>query len=779
MMTAMISVLLAATLHFAGDSTLDDRSGWPYASWGSQLESYMKAGNRVHNVGRSGHSSRSFIDAGWWTEVIMNVEPGDFVAIAFGHNDQKRSTEHYRKHRWTDPKVAFKAIVRDWVRQIRAKGAEPVLMSPIRRAEYSADGQSLLDATHQSDGVCLGSYAQSMRELAEELGCEFVDMFELTRRELLRLGKAEGLKCYEISTGMRRGKDGEPSQDITHPITAGAECFARLFLADAVARRLKVAELFAPAAFVDSAPFPMSPIRQPEFRDCDYPITDFGAKPDGSKCTAAIAAAMARCSAEGGGRVVVPKGTWLTGAVHFRANCNLHLEAGAELQFTTDPADYPVVFTSWESIECYNYSPLIYAHELKNVAITGAGTLRAFAGEFDDTLWKRWVPNRGGAGQSRRRLYEWGADGVPVAERRVTDYPDSNLRPQFIQFNRCRNVRLEGVSIRNSPFWTVHLYHCDDVVCRGLDIRAHGSNTDGIDVEMTRNVLIENCKLDQGDDGFVLKSGRNEDARRLARATENVVIRNCTLDSDNGHTLLGIGSEISGGIKNVYLENCTARTCNKCIFIKTNRRRGAVVENVTVRNVRIDRARESLFGMFAGTLYEWTRFPDREVQRTQIRNIRLENVVAESARYDYYVKGDWERPFENISLSNVHAKKVQAPNEARNVVGLTVDGKAVEPDFPNGEPVAYYVGDAAAFEPTADLLQRCPGARRVVNLSVRGKDIKTMFDDKTFDDTVLMPYAPGDYVAYAYLGDDEDFRFEIEHNIRGRSGIPVAVGSRP
>ena len=248
---SLASVASATTLFFAGDSTLDDaglsrggKSRFPYQSWGTTLRESMRPGCTVTNYAASGHSTKSFVKSGKWQKLIGDVKSGDFVAIQFGHNDQKRSNEFYQKERWADPKGLFREIVRDWVGQVRAKGATPILLSPICRGTFDRDGKRLVDATHKSDGVCLGSYRDAMRELAAELKCDYVGMNEMTRELMEKVGKDESMKFFVISTGVVKGKDGEPAKDVTHPIKAGAEAFARLFVDDVKARKLSVAKMF-------------------------------------------------------------------------------------------------------------------------------------------------------------------------------------------------------------------------------------------------------------------------------------------------------------------------------------------------------------------------------------------------------------------------------------------------------------------------------------------------------------------------------------------------------
>ena len=441
------------------------------------------------------------------------------------------------------------------------------------------------------------------------------------------------------------GKDGEPAKDVTHPIQTGAAAFARLFLDDVRARGLSVAKLF---------------------KDRDFPIADFGAKPDGTLCTDAFARAMAACENAGGGRVVVPAGKWFSGAIRLRSNCELHLAEGSEIVFSQNPKDYlPAVHTSWEGMECWNYSPLVYAYCCTNVAITGSGTLRGYEGEWKDTFWYPWVPQKNGIKAARLQLYTWGATDYPVEKREIYKMKNANTRPQLVQFNRCKGVTWEGFKVRNSPFWTLHLYMCEDAAVRNLDVYAHGNNNDGIDIEMSRNVILEDCRFDQGDDGIVIKSGRNRDAWRLNTPTQDVFIRDCEIV--DAHTLLGIGSEISGGVKNLRLINCRANDVSRGVFIKTNRRRGGVLENISVNGVEVGNVRYELVGLSVDTLYEWADFPDYENRATTIRDIDIRNVHGGKARWRVNMVGDPDHPVKNVRLENVTVDSAKNPDVIENV----------------------------------------------------------------------------------------------------------------
>jgi len=415
----------------------------------------------------------------------------------------------------------------------------------------------------------------------------------------------------------------------------------------------------------------------------DFPIDAYGAKAGGEKATAAIAAAFAAAEQAGGGRVVVPSGFWRTGGVKLRSNCELHLAEGAVLEFSDDLDDYlPGVPVSWEGIECVNVSPLVYAYGCTNVAITGRGTLKA---KMD--FWWSWAgPRKPDCEVANRKLKnEWSPKNVPVAERQLWKEPNARFRPQFLHFNRCGRVRMEDVSLRGSPFWTVHFFMCDGVVARNLDIDAAGddgrlmNNSDGMDIDSTRNVLVENCTFCQGDDAVVLKSGKDSDGRRRATPSENVVVRDCTVR--RGHNLAAIGSELSGGVRNVRISNCRiVGSVGEVLHVKTNPRRGGFVENVVIENVEVDELRADVLGIT--TRYYFGAPGEEAFDRdylTPIRNIVLRDIRCHKSARRLNLHGDYLLPVENVSLSNVRIASCKEPDYVASVRNLSVDGQPVPP----------------------------------------------------------------------------------------------------
>jgi polygalacturonase len=375
-------------------------------------------------------------------------------------------------------------------------------------------------------------------------------------------------------------------------------------------------------------------IKAPEFPARDFRITALGARADGrTDNTLAIKKAIAACAKAGGGRVVVPRGVFLTGAIHLKSKVNLHLEAGATLKFIPDPAKYlPVVHTRFEGTECMSYSPLIYAFEQEDIAVTGEGILD---GSASNESWWGWARRGEGpplALASIRRLLDMGERGVPVAERVFGS--GYHLRPSFIQPYRCRNILIEGVTIHNSPMWEIHPVLCTNVTVRGIKVVTRGPNNDGCDPESCRDVLIEDSLFDTGDDCIAIKSGRNNDGRRIGVPSENIIVRRCTMK--DGHGGVVIGSEISGGCRNVYVQDCQMDSPNldRALRFKSNALRGGVLENVYMRDVQVGRVAEAVLTI--DFLYEaGAEGPYQPI----VRNVELENVTATAAPRVLWIMG--------------------------------------------------------------------------------------------------------------------------------------------
>ncbi|MEV4110430.1 glycoside hydrolase family 28 protein [Nonomuraea sp. NPDC049695] len=334
-------------------------------------------------------------------------------------------------------------------------------------------------------------------------------------------------------------------------------------------------------------------IRPPRFPRRTFAVTDHGAVGDGaSMCTDAFKQAIAACAAAGGGRVLVPAGTYLTGAIHLADNIELHLEAGATIRFSRDPADYlPVVYTRYEGVELMNYSPFVYAYDRTNVAITGSGTID---GQADATHWWDWSGDPPPAEKPDKTLLATMAEqGVPVAERVFGE--GHYLRPNLIQLYRCRNVLIEGVTVKDSPMWNIHPVLCTNVTIREVTVDSpNGPNNDGCDPESCVDVLIERCEFNTGDDCVAIKAGKNADGRRVNAPTMNVLVDSCVMRDGNGGVT--VGSETTGGVRWVFAWNCTMSSPNleRAIRVKTNPDRGGYVRDVYFRDITVTQAADAV-----------------------------------------------------------------------------------------------------------------------------------------------------------------------------------------
>jgi polygalacturonase len=380
----------------------------------------------------------------------------------------------------------------------------------------------------------------------------------------------------------------------------------------------------------------------PTFPDRRFEITRFGAVAGGD-ATRAFREAIAACHAAGGGQVIVPAGRFETGPIVLASNVNLHVSAGATVAFSRDPLAYlPVVFTRYEGVELMNYSPFIYAMDAQNVAITGAGTLD---GQADAEHWWSWRTRAVAAGGSRSQLFDMAARGVPVAERVFG--ADRFMRPVFVQPYRCANVLIEGVTIVNSPMWELNPVLCTNVTVRGVTVRSHGPNNDGCDPESCRDVLIERCTFDTGDDCIALKSGRNADGRRLHAPIENVIVRDCEMR--DGHGGVVIGSEISGGARNIFAERCRMDSprLDRVLRFKTNAARGGVIERVAMRNITVGQVAEAIVA--ADFYYEEG---DTGAFTPVVRDIDVREVTSRQSQYAFLLKGYARSPISRVRISN-------------------------------------------------------------------------------------------------------------------------------
>ena len=415
-------------------------------------------------------------------------------------------------------------------------------------------------------------------------------------------------------------------------------------------------------------------IQAPQINGKDYVITKFGAKTDASAADnqKAIQKTIDKCSKKGGGRVIVPAGQFLTGAIHLKSHVNLHLEEGATLLFSFEPELYPVVETVWEGLDCFNLSPCIYAYNQTDMAITGRGVIDG--GGSKETWWT-WVGvahfgwKEGGISQSREarpRLLRCCEDvvpmrdeqGLPTKERSFG--PQDGLRPQLVNFFQCQRVLIEDVTLLDSPFWVIHPLRSTDVTVRRVKVNNAGPNGDGCDPEACDRVLIEDSFFNTGDDCIAIKSGRNRDGREHGMASQNIIIRRCEMK--NGHGGVVIGSEISGGAKNIFAHDCVMDSPNldRVLRIKTNSCRGGIIENIYVKDIKVGQCGESVLKINLD--YDHNEICCRGNFPT-VRNVLMENVTCQKSKYGVQIIGlDDETLVYDIDVRNCRFNGVQQGN---------------------------------------------------------------------------------------------------------------------
>lgn len=410
-------------------------------------------------------------------------------------------------------------------------------------------------------------------------------------------------------------------------------------------------------------------IHVPIFRPVDYQVTDLGNITDeDTNARPVIQQVIDLCSKEGGGRVILPKGKLFSkGPIVLKSNVNLYISEGCELLFSSDENDYlPVVLTRWEGTDVYNYSPLIYASHASNIAITGKGILNGQGSKNFCNWKKRQKPDQ-------QRLRVMGTNGVPVWERMFGK--GCYLRPTFVEPVGCDNVLIEGITLIDSPFWVIHPVYSSNVIVRDVTVNSYNYNNDGCDPESCTNVLIENCRFHTGDDAIAIKSGRDQDGWKVGRPAENIIIRNCTMDSKaNG---ICVGSEISGGIRNVFVENVIITSCNDAIYFKSNLDRGSYICDIFVRNIRVEKALKAIIKFESDYKKSSQTYP------THFENFTIQKISAgEASESGIDISGSALLPIHNVTIDHFtldNTPKEIIMNNAQNVKLLRtrINGKLI------------------------------------------------------------------------------------------------------
>ena len=525
--------------------------------------------------------------------------------------------------------------------------------------------------------------------------------------------------------------------------------------------------IFSTICFSQKANLPV--ITQPKFKKDTINIKKFGAIADGYFLnTKAINGAIDAMSKKGGGVVLVPSGLWLTGPIVLKSNVNLHIAAGATLLFTPDKNEYSLIEANWEGLpQMRNQSP-ISANNATNIAITGNGIIdgngdvwRAVKSDkLTETQWKKKVASGGVVGDDKKTWYpsesflkgsKMPANPGAIAPDRDAAYYKSIkdfLRPNLLVLTSCKNILLDGVTFQNSPAWCLHPMMCENLTVRNVFVKNpwYAQNGDGIDAESCKNVLIENSVFDVGDDALCMKSGRDAEGRKRGKPIENVIIRNCTVYAAHGGFV--IGSEMSGGARNIWVSNCTFVGTDIGLRFKTTRGRGGVVENIFINDIYMKDipAEAILFDMYymakdpvvlAWEKRELPKVEFKPVDETTpiFKNFHISNVYCNGAEKGIFVRGLPEMHVKDIVLENMvlQANKGMDIQEASNITfkNIKVISKETDPviDVVQSDNLLF---DNISYKDGAELLFRING-ERTKNISIKNTDASKAKEKITYE----------------------------------------------
>ena len=657
-----------------GDSTLANKAPGdaPETGWGMVFQDFFTDKVKVENHAQNGRSTKSFINEGRWATVTKNLKAGDWVFIQFGHNDSKdKDTSRYAAAN-TDYK---KNLIR-FINETRAKGGNPVLITPVMRRRFDEKG-TFID-TH-------ADYPAAVKAVAKEQKVPLIDLHALSQEVIVQHG-VEGSKALfmHVEAGYYP-KFPKGLVDDTHFSAYGGKIMSGLVAKSVQTQNLDLKKYLKHFGSTDQFVFDLPVIQQPSFRKDTFNIISYGAKNDGLVLNSvAINKAIEACAAKGGGTVLIPEGFWLSGPITLKSNINLHLAKGALLQFSDNYKDYPLIKTTWEGLNAIRCQSPVSATDAVNIAITGGGIIDG-AGQawrsvkkekLTDSQWQKLVASGGVLDQAQRIWYpsEGSKSGntTPGAGNIAAGYTVESvakfqefLRPNMIRFTNCKKVLLEGVTFQNSPAWNIHPMLCDHITLKNLTVRNpwYAQNGDGVDLESCRFALIDNCTFDVGDDGICIKSGRDEEGRKRGVPTENVIVQNSTVF--HGHGGFVIGSEMSGGVKNLFINNCNFLGTDVGLRFKTARGRGGVVENIFISDINMTNipGEAVLFDMYymakdpVPKPGEKNELPVMKAEplnegTPQFQNFHIRNIVCKGAETGVMVRGLPEMSIKNITIEN-------------------------------------------------------------------------------------------------------------------------------
>ncbi len=664
-----------------GDSTMADKlpADFPETGWGMPFSKLFNEAVEVQNHAYNGRSTKSFRREGRWAKVQAQLKKGDYVFIQFGHNDAKASDTA----RYAPSQTDFRDNLTRYVAETRAKGGIPILLTPTQRRKFDSTG---VFVDQHAD------YPNVVREVAAKEKVLLIDIEKESKKYISSEGPEGAKKMFlHYPVGIFR-KFMKGAADDTHFSPFGAMKISDMVAEAILASNEHLRSFLKKSIFPQKYEFELPLVSTTVFKKDTFNIISYGAISSSNTLnTGAIQQAIDMASKQGGGMVLVPSGFWLTGPIKLLSNVNLHISSGAVLQFSNKPKDYPLVRTNWEGVDAIRAQSPISAKGQRNIAITGSGIIdgageawrpvkkgKLTAGEWDklihsggvlDSKKETWYPTEGALKASTMDRPGVIAAGFTEAN---TEEIKEFLRPNMISLRECEQVLLEGVTFQNSPAWNIHPLLCKHLTVENIHVKNpwFAQNGDGIDIESCEFVSVRNSKFDVGDDGICLKSGKDAEGRKRGRPSAHILIENCIVF--HGHGGVVVGSEMSGGVHDLFVNNCQFLDTDVGLRFKTMRGRGGVVENVFIRDISMKNiAGEAiLFDMYyqgkdpVSTFGNGGETPKIELVPVnegtpQFKNIFIDNVIAKGAETGLLIRGLPEMPIHHIELTNIDVESNQ------------------------------------------------------------------------------------------------------------------------
>lgn len=697
------------TIFLIGDSTcankpLEDN---PERGWGQLFPNFFTSEVEIQNHAVNGRSTKSFINEHRWDTVMSRMKEGDFVMIQFGHNDEKIDKPGVGAPAHTEYKENLIRFIND----TRSKGATPILITPVMRRSFDSTGKFV--DSH-------GDYPGVVKEVGAQMNVPVIDLHKSSEELILKEGIENSKRFFlHIPEGHFKTQKGVRA-DNTHFSEYGAASMASLVCQAIKDQNLPMVKYLAPSDFKEKYAFELPKIYTPHFKKDTFNIMNYGAVADGLTLnTAAINKTIEACAKGGGGTVVIPRGSYITGPIIMKSNINLHLDKGALVIFSSDFNQFPLVVSTFEGVDAVRCQSPVTAENLENIAFTGEGIMNGNGfywrplpkDKQTESQWKAHLKKYGGVVSANGKMWYSSEKalkgsltnniGKLTDGKTVKDFEDIKdyLRPNMIRIFQCKNVLIDGVTFENSPAWTTHVNASEHITIHNLTVKNpwFGTNNDALDLESSKNIMMDDCHFDTGDDGICIKSGRDAEGRKRGLPTKDLIVKNCVVYHAHGGFV--IGSEMSGGVNNMFVSNCTFIGTDIGLRFKTTRGRGGMVENIYVNKIDMKDipAEAVLFDMYymakdpvvlSGEKREPPKVETKPVDEgtPQFQNFYIRNLTCDEAAKGIFVRGIPEMHIKNILIENA-VMNVDEGIDIQEASNITLNNITMMTK--NTNPVAY------------------------------------------------------------------------------------------